>query len=92
MRELKVYDNDILLLFFPTPTYLGVKLDKSFTFCHHLLALRKKVFSCVTLLKQLVGLGCGAGAKTLRIAALSLVYSQLSTAHQSVVAALTLAS
>ena len=42
-RELKVYNNGRLLLFCPTPTYLGVKLDRSLTFCHHLVALRKKL-------------------------------------------------
>ena len=39
------------------------------------MALRKKLSLRVTPLKQLVGLGWGAGAKTLRIATLSLVYS-----------------
>ena len=67
-RELKVYNNGRLLPFCPTPTYLGVKLDRSLTFRHHLLALRKKLSSRVTLLRRLVGSGWGAGAKTLRIA------------------------
>ena len=40
-RELKIYNNGRLLPFCPTPTYLGVKLDKSLTFRHHLVALRK---------------------------------------------------
>ena len=74
-RELKVYNNDRLLPFCPTPTYLGVKLNRSLTLRHHLVALRKKLSSHVTLLRLLVGSGWGAGAKTLRIAALSLVYS-----------------
>ena len=74
-RELKVYNNDRLLPFCPTPTYLGVKLDRSLMFHHHLVALRKKLSLRVTLLRQLVGLGWGAGAKTLCIATLSLVYS-----------------
>ena len=74
-RELKVYNNGRLLLFCPTPTYLGVKLDRSLTFRHHLVALRKKLSSRVTLLRRLVGSGWSAGAKTLRIATLSLVYS-----------------
>ena len=39
------------------------------------MALRKKLFSCVTLLRRLIGSGWGAGAKTLRTAAISLVYS-----------------
>ena len=74
-RELKVYNNSRLILFCPTTIYLGVKLDRSLTFRHHLVALRKKLFSRVTLLRRLVGWGLGAGAKTLRIATLSLVYS-----------------
>ena len=74
-RELKVYNNGRLLPFCPNPTYLGVKLDRSLTFRHHLVALRKKLFSRVTLLRRLVGSGWDAGAKTLRIATLSLVYS-----------------
>ena len=74
-RELKVYNSNRFLPFCPTPTYLRVKLDGSLTFCHHLVALSKKLSSCVTLLRLLVGSGWGAGAKTLRIATLSLVYS-----------------
>ena len=74
-RELKAYNNDRLLPLCPTPTYLGLKLDGSLTFRHHLVALRKKLSSCVTLLKRLVGSGWGAGAKTIQIATLSLVYS-----------------
>ena len=54
-RELKVYNNGRLLPFCPTPTYLGVKLDRSLTFRHHLVALRKKLSSRVTLLRRLVG-------------------------------------
>ena len=52
-----------------------VKLDRSLTFRHHLVVLRKKLSSRVTLLRRLVGSGWGAGAKTLRIATLSPVYS-----------------
>ena len=74
-RELKVYNNYRLLPFCPTPTYLGVKLDRSLTFRHHLVVLRKKLSSRFTLLRRLVGSRWGAGAKTLRIATLSLVYS-----------------
>ena len=74
-RELKVYKIGRLLPFCPTFTYLGVKLDRSLTFRHHLVALRKKLSSCVTLVRRLVGSGWRAGAKTLRIATLSLIYS-----------------
>ena len=73
--ELNVYNNSRLLPFCPTPTYLGVKLDRLLTFYHHLVALRKKLSSRVTLMKRLVGSEWGAGAKTLHISTLSLVYS-----------------
>ena len=91
-RELKIYNNGRLLLFCLTPAYLGVKLDRSLTFCHHLVALRKKLSSRVTLLRRLVGLGWGAGAKTLRLATLSLVYSTAKYYAPVCVAVLTLAS
>ena len=74
-RELKVYNNYRLLPFCPTPTYLGVKLDRSLTFRHHLVVLRKKLSSRFTLLRRLVGSQWGAGAKTLQIATSSLIYS-----------------
>ena len=41
--ELNVYNNGNLLRLCPVPTYLGVKLDRSLTFRHHLEALRKKL-------------------------------------------------
>ena len=63
------------MLFCLIPTYLEVKLDRSLTFRHHLVAFCKKLSSHVTVLRRLVGSGWGAGAKTLPIAALSLVYS-----------------
>ena len=75
-RVLKVYNNnDRLLPFCPTPTYLGVKLDRSLTFRHHLVALHKKLSSHVTLLSRADSWPRGAGAKTIRIATLCLVYS-----------------
>ena len=74
-RELNIYNNGNLLPSCPVPTYLGVKLDGSLNFCHHLEALRKKLSTRVALLRRHAGSGCGADAKTLRISALSLVYS-----------------
>ena len=74
-RELKLFNNGKLLPYCPTPNYLGVKLDRSLSFRHHLEALRKKLSTRVTLLRRLAGSGWGVGAKTLRTAALSLVYT-----------------
>ena len=74
-RELKVYNNNRILPFCPTSVYLGVKLDRSLTFRHHLEALCKKPSSRVTLLRGLMGSGWGVVAKPLRIDTLSLAYS-----------------
>ena len=74
-RELNVYNNGNLSPPCPVPMYLGVKLDRSLTFRHRLEALRKKLSTLVTLLRQLAESGWGSVAKTLCITALSLVYS-----------------
>ena len=74
-RELNVYNNGNLLPPCPVPMYVRVKLDRLLTFRHHLEVLHKKLSTRVTLLMRLAGSGWGAGAKTLRISALFLVYS-----------------
>ena len=74
-RELNLYNNGNLLPLFPVPTYLEVKLDRSLTFRHHLKTLRKKLSTRVVMLRRLAGSGWGAGANTLRISALFLIYS-----------------
>ena len=74
-RELNVYNNGNLLPSCPVPTYLGVKLDRSLTFRHHLDALRKKLSTRVALLRPLAKSEWGAGAQILRISVLSLIYS-----------------
>ena len=74
-RALNVYNNGKRLSFCSVPTYLGVKLDRSLTFRHHLEALCKKLTTHVALMRRLACSGWGAGAKTLRTPALSQVYS-----------------
>ena len=59
-REVKVYNNNRLLAFCPTPSYLGIKLDKMLMFRHHLVALSKKLSLRVKPLRRLVGFGWGA--------------------------------
>ena len=44
-----------LLPFCPVPIHLRVKLDRSHIFCHHRLALPKKLSSSVHLLRRLAG-------------------------------------
>ena len=73
-RKLKVNFNNETLPFCSEPKYLEVKLDRSITYRRHLESLRKKLTSRVALLRLIAGSGCGAGATTLRIAALALVH------------------
>ena len=54
-RELNVNNNGERLPFCPVSTYLGVKLDRSLTYRHHLEPLHKKVATCVALLGRLAG-------------------------------------
>ena len=58
-RELKVYNKDTILPFCRNPTYLGVKLDRSLTFRHHLAALRKKTILARHTAEATRGLGMG---------------------------------
>ena len=57
------------------PTYFGVKLDRVLTYRPYLKALHKKLSTRVSLLWRLSSSGWGAGAKTLRTASSSLIYS-----------------
>ena len=58
-RKLKIYNNGRLLPFCPTPTYLGVKMDRSLTFRHHLEALHKKTILARHTVEATRGLGMG---------------------------------
>ena len=74
-RELNVNNNGKILPFCPVPTYLGVKLDRALTYRDQLEVLSKELSTHISLLRRLAGSEWGAGAKTLRTAALSLIYS-----------------
>ena len=74
-HKVKVYSKSKLLPFCPALTYLGVKLDRSLTFCHHLETLRKKLSTRVKLPMRPPDSEWGAGKKPLRSASLSLVFS-----------------
>ena len=59
----------------PTLTYLGITLDRTLTYRHHLETLCKKLSSRIALIRRLAGTGWGARATTSRITILALVYS-----------------
>ena len=58
-----------------TPTYLGVKLDRTLTYRDHLTALRGNVVARSALIRRLAGTSWGASAPTLRTSTLALVYA-----------------
>lgn len=57
------------------PKYLGVFLDRTLTYRHHLQNQGKKLSTRVNLINKLAGTQWGASADTLRTATLALVYS-----------------
>jgi len=59
----------------PTPTYLGVTLDRSLTYHEHLKRTAAKVNTRNNLLKKLAGSTWGASAQTLKTSAPALCYS-----------------
>jgi len=74
-RELKVNYNNATLLVWSEPKCLRGMLDRTHTCRRYLESLRKKLTSCVALLRRLVGSGWGAGVTTVRTATLALVHS-----------------
>ena len=74
-RKLSVNLNGSPLPQNPTPTYLGVQLDRQLTFKQHLESLHAKVSSRNNLIRRLAGSSWGASPSTLRTGALALVYS-----------------
>jgi len=74
-HKMKVNFNNETLTFCSEPKYLRVTLDRSLTYRWHFESRRKERSSRVALLRQLVGSGWGAGAKTLRTATRALVHS-----------------
>ena len=72
---LEVYVEGRPLPFASVPTYLGVKMDRSLTYHHHLESLKIKVASRVALIRKLAGTTWGADAATLRISVLAFVFS-----------------
>ena len=74
-RELYVNISGRRLTCHRTPTYLGVKLDRTLTYRKHLTALRGKFTTRTSLIRRRAGTSCGASTPTLRTSTLALVYA-----------------
>ena len=74
-RKANIVVDGSLLPFSEVIRYLGVDFDRSLTFKHHLVKHSGKIKTRGNLLWKLAGSTWGADAKTLRTAALGLVYS-----------------
>jgi len=71
--QLRVFLSGKPIRFDPTPKYLGITLDRSLTFRHHIEKLKNKMTSRLSLVKRLSGLNWGARFDVLRISTLSLL-------------------
>ena len=65
-RKLKVNLSGNSILFYSAPKYLGITLDRSLTYRHHLNNLKNKMTFRLGLIKWLVGLDWGASFHVLR--------------------------
>ena len=74
-RELNVYNNVKRLPFCPVPSYFVVNLNRFLTFPSPPQGFVRKTLHSSRVVEATCGSGWSAGAKTLRISALSLVYS-----------------
>ena len=74
-RELNVNISGRRLTCQRTPTYLGVKRDRTLTYRDHLTALRGKVMARTALIRRLAGTSLGASTPTLRTSTIALVYA-----------------
>lgn len=74
-RKLSIRFNGSMLTHNFTPKYLGIILDRTLSFRHHLHKSAQKIKSRNNIIQKLAGTSWGATANCLRTSALALVYS-----------------
>lgn len=72
-HKMNIMTANVRLKYQPSPTYLGVKLDRALSFKQHLDI--PKTSHCATLIHRLAGTTWGATAKTLHISSKALMFS-----------------
>lgn len=73
-REINIMVEDARLQSQSSPTYLGVKLDRTLSFKQHLDSVKGKTTARAALIRRLAGTTWGATTKTLRISTEALVF------------------
>lgn len=74
-REINIVVKDARLLSQSSPTYLGVKLDRTLSFKQHLDSVKANTTTRATLICRLSGTTCGATTKTMHISTEALVFT-----------------
>ena len=74
IRKINITVEDSRLKSQSSPTYLGVKLDRTLSFKQHLDSVKAKTTARAALIRRLAGTTWGATTKTLRISTEALVF------------------
>ncbi len=74
-RQINIMVDSTRLQSQASPTYLGVKLDRTLSFKQHLDSAKAKTTACTARIRRIVGTTWGATTKTLRISTEALVFT-----------------
>ena len=73
-RELTVAWHEKLLVYYHTPVYLGVTLDRSLAYKYHIAKTKAKTGARNSILKKLTNTNWGTDARTIRTTALAICF------------------